>query len=636
MGLSLMMIMEYSFYKSKGTLYWIKNTQEEHKMKKLISIVIVIIILFLLNPRTVHAAGVTATRTASRVTVDGIVETFDAYNIDNYNYFKLRDIAYILSGTAKQFEVTWDGSKNAINLVSGKAYTVTGGEMAAPVGKGKKTANLCTSTVLLDGKEIKLTAYTIEGYNYFKLRDLGSTFDFCVEWDAKKSTVVIESMFGYLPINRSDSYSYISDVNIVDTQMNFINNWANVSSVQQFAYLNEGLAYAYVINNNLKIVTPSKALSVEMKYPKLGDVISDDDGNFYIVWGKEGTVNTDQTVYISKYTPNGDHIKTASFVGESPMGADGNTKIPFEAGNCATAIKNGVLMVNYARIMYNGHQSNNVIAVNIKDMSPYKFEPFIWDRSQANIPYVSHSFNQSVIYSEKANDFIFANHGDAYGRGFIIDKLRKEMYTDYGKMLYESKYPTLNIFHFYLEPNVNYDMWIVNQTFAQLGGLAETSKGVVLVGASAKSISEEAKTEKQNLFIQIFDPLAKNLSSSVFVGGGTRSGATSVDIYDNNNTPLTKISDYGVIWLTNYMDKNVIAPQVVVGDECIIILWTENSQYASEAFYMVLTLDGDVITPATSLGRLKLNSYEMPIYHNGLVYWAYAYDGKIRVVSIQP
>ena len=51
---------------------------------------------------------------------------------------------------------------------------------------------------------------------------------------------------------------------------------------------------------------------------------------------------------------------------------------------------------------------------------------------------------------------------------------------------------------------------------------------------------------------------------------------------------------------------------------------------------MVLSADGDVITPATSLGSLKLNSYEMPIYHNGHVCWAYAYDGKIRVASIQP
>ena len=55
-------------------------------------------------------------------------------------------------------------------------------------------------------------------------------------------------------------------------------------SCQQFNYKNEGLAYAYVDGNNLKIVTPSKVLTVEMKYPQLGDVISDDNGNFYIVW----------------------------------------------------------------------------------------------------------------------------------------------------------------------------------------------------------------------------------------------------------------------------------------------------------------------------------------------------------------
>jgi len=605
-------------------------------MKKGIAALLIIIIILSLNPGTIHAAGITAARIASRVIVDGTVKTFDAYNIDNYNYFKLRDIAYILSGTKSQFDVTWDGSKNTINLISGKAYTVTGGEMAAPAGNDTKTANLCTSTVLLDGKEIKLTAYTIEGYNYFKLHDLCGTFGFSVEWDAKNNTVVIEPMLTYLPGNRSDSYSYRNDINIADTQMNFIKNWVRVSSVQQFAYLNEGLAYAYAINNVLTIVTPSKTLSIAMKYPKLGDVISDDDGNFYIVWGKEGAINTEQTIFISKYSPKGEHIKTAGFVGASPMGADGNTKIPFDGGNCVSVIKNGTLMVHYARTMYNGHQSNNVIAVNIKDMSPYKFEPFIWDENQADIPYVSHSFNQSVIYSEKANDFIFANHGDAYGRGFIIDKLRKEMYVDYENRAYKSKYPTLNIFHFYLEPNANYDMCIVNKTFAQLGGLAETSKGVVLAGASAKSISEKAKTEKQNLFIQIFDPLASNLSSSVFVGGKTRSGATSFDIYDNNNSPLTKVLDYGVIWLTNYTDKDVIAPQVVVGDDRIIILWTENSQPATESFYMVLSADGDVITPATSLGSLKLNSYEMPIYHNGHVCWAYAYDGKIRVASIQP
>lgn len=606
-------------------------------MKKLISTLLATVMLLSLIPAAlVSAAALTASKNASKVTVDGVVKAIDAYTINGNNYFKLRDIAYILSGTTKQFEVTWDGEKNAISLLSGKPYTGIGGEMSLSTGSRTKSAILSTSKVYLDGKEIKLTAYTIDSNNYFMLRDLGSTFDFYVGWDGKTNTVEMESMFSYVSENSGDSYSYRGAINVGNTQKNNISNWANVSPLQQFSYKNEGLGYAYVKDSSLIIVTPGKERSVEMKYPKLGDVISDDDGNFYMVWGKNGTANTEQTVFISKYSPNGEHIKTTGFVGGAAMGADSNTKIPFEAGNCVSTIHNGTLMVNYARTMYNGHQSNHVIAVNTTDMSPYKFESLIWDSSQANIPYVSHSFNQSVIYSEIAKDFIFANHGDAYGRGFIIDKLRKEMYTDYKKLVYASKYPTLNIFNFYLEANANYNMSIVNKTYAQLGGLAETSKGVVLVGASARSISEAAKTEKQNLFIQIFDPLAKELSSSMFVGGTTRSGETSFDINDNKNSPLTKVTDYGVIWLTNYTDKNVIAPQVVVADDRIVILWAEDSTSVSEAFYMVLSAGGDVITPATSLGIRKLNSYEMPIYHNGLVYWAYTYNGKLRVVSIKP
>jgi hypothetical protein len=49
---------------------------------------------------------------------------------------------------------------------------------------------------------------------------------------------------------------------------------------------------------------------------------------------------------------------------------------------------------------------------------------------------------------------------------------------------------------------------------------------------------------------------------------------------------------------------------------------------------MVLSAEGEVITPVTSLGRLKLNSYERPVYHNGSVYWVYADNGRLRVVGI--
>ena len=134
--------------------------------------------------------------TASTVLVNGKNVAFDAYNIDGNNYFKLRDLACILSGTSKQFEVTWDGEKNAINLLGGKVYTVIGGEMEGK-GTGEKKATPTTSKIYLDGKEVQLTAYNIGGNNYFRLRDVGQTFDFNVGWDGASNTVTINTNKGY-------------------------------------------------------------------------------------------------------------------------------------------------------------------------------------------------------------------------------------------------------------------------------------------------------------------------------------------------------------------------------------------------------------------------------------------------------
>ena len=109
----------------------------------------------------------TAVPSAQKVTVNGKDVAFDAYNINGNNYFKLRDLAYILSGTQKQFEVGWDGAKNAISLTSGKSYTSDGSEMKSK-GAGSQTANPTTSKIYLDGKEISLTAYNIGGNKLFQ------------------------------------------------------------------------------------------------------------------------------------------------------------------------------------------------------------------------------------------------------------------------------------------------------------------------------------------------------------------------------------------------------------------------------------------------------------------------------------
>ena len=154
------------------------------------------------SPAARLAASSIASPTASTVLVDGSIVSFDAYNINDFNYFKLRDLAYVLNGTAKQFEVGWDEAYDSITLTSGKSYTTVGGEMTSK-GAGNKNAAPTMSKLYIDGKDAAFIAYNIEGNNYFKLRDIGAAFNFGVDWDDARNTIAIDTKKGYAPEDNS-------------------------------------------------------------------------------------------------------------------------------------------------------------------------------------------------------------------------------------------------------------------------------------------------------------------------------------------------------------------------------------------------------------------------------------------------
>jgi len=156
------------------------------------------------NPQPVQTPAlqtsiVQAIPAASSVTVNGIRVSFEAYIIDGRTYFKLRDLAMALNGSGKQFEVTWDGARNAINLLSAQTYSVNGGEMVWSGHSGNKNAVLSTAKVYIDGSPATLTAYIIEGRTYFKLRDLGQAMNFSVSWDSSTNTININTAADYIP-----------------------------------------------------------------------------------------------------------------------------------------------------------------------------------------------------------------------------------------------------------------------------------------------------------------------------------------------------------------------------------------------------------------------------------------------------
>lgn len=131
---------------------------------------------------------------------DGVRVDIDAYNINNYNYFKLRDLAALVNGTAKSFSVEWDAARSTIILTAGAPYAPLATDLQPGDGT-HKIALQSAATLILNGEEITLEAYNIDGFNYFKLRDLCEAFDIGVTWDNATRTTGIDTSTGYIAEN---------------------------------------------------------------------------------------------------------------------------------------------------------------------------------------------------------------------------------------------------------------------------------------------------------------------------------------------------------------------------------------------------------------------------------------------------
>ena len=72
---------------------------------------------------------------------------------------------------------------------------VLGLSLSAPAAQAVESlkATLSTNRILVDGQEVRLTAYNINGNNYVMLRDVGKTVGFEVYWDGDAKCVQVES-----------------------------------------------------------------------------------------------------------------------------------------------------------------------------------------------------------------------------------------------------------------------------------------------------------------------------------------------------------------------------------------------------------------------------------------------------------
>lgn len=385
-------------------------------------------------------------------------------------------------------------------------------------------------------------------------------------------------------------------IEYLDDEVGYIRNWhgdrAMVSELTHF-FDNQGRytiaysdnTYVYITIHNEEM-SQLKTILIEKKYPLLGDVTCDSNGYYYIVWGKadnEWSGNSD-TIAVSKCDQNGKIISTLPFVTKKQISGDDfsntiQTAIPFHAGNCSTVITDGVLICSYARLMYNGHQSNEVIAVNLADMSINK----------NYFDFVSHSFDQRILVSkDNPTKAYFVDHGDAYPRAFAVFGYNGES----------------ELFHFGGEIGDNY-------TNAWLGNVCELDSGIILVAASAKTMGENFKDESKNVFVQLHG------GEIVLKNSQDRKGTSGNEEFTDKN----------ILWLTDYSgNTEAECPQAVkVAEDKVAVFWEkyQNEEYI-DSYYMLLSSQGDVLQGPLSLGGIRLTQYEQPVYKNGCIYWTTA------------
>ena len=134
---------------------------------------------------------------STKILVNGKSVTLDAYNISDNNYFKLRDIAKCLNGTEKNFEISWDNDKKALNITPGKKYTIPKDDAQVTVSSKPQTAVLANAKLYLNNERIYLAAYNINNNNYFKLQDIGRALDMKVGWDNTKKLISLDTTKAY-------------------------------------------------------------------------------------------------------------------------------------------------------------------------------------------------------------------------------------------------------------------------------------------------------------------------------------------------------------------------------------------------------------------------------------------------------
>ena len=214
------------------------------------------------------------------------------YNINDNNYFKLRDV-----GKLAGFGVDWNEDTRTVEISTTRtAPELTGITDTAVTGA---TAKPTTERITVDGKEVSMTAYKIKGNNYVKLRDIGKTINFGVSFNLAAKTVSIDPNSTYVEETTTPATPTTPSTAAI-TKWNSTMDAFNEEMIQNHSDKDKLLAiaakYGPTITGKANATTADVIAALESMTGAPVDAISFDNNPVSLYWAKQLRKASGETV----------------------------------------------------------------------------------------------------------------------------------------------------------------------------------------------------------------------------------------------------------------------------------------------------------------------------------------------------
>lgn len=229
-----------------------------------------------------NALTIVPTRTKGQAVYVGSTRVYPTgYNINDNNYFKLRDV-----GKLAGFGVDWNEDTRTVEISTTRtAPELTGITDTAVTGA---TAKPTDQRITVDGQEVSMTAYKIKGNNYVKLRDIGKTINFGVSFNMATKAVSIDPNGTYVeevkPTPSTPTAAAITKWNSTMDEFNeeMIQNHSDKDKLLAIA-----AKYGPTITGKANATTADVISALESMTGAPVDAISFDDKPVSLYWAKQ-------------------------------------------------------------------------------------------------------------------------------------------------------------------------------------------------------------------------------------------------------------------------------------------------------------------------------------------------------------